>query len=211
MKKIICITIIILFLTVSFSLTGCIEKNEVLDQFQDKSDMFLDIPIHGYFAQSFIPTLRKISRVEVKIYKEGIPGWINLSIRKYLDDSDLVSLSIHSDQIPNGVNWINFDIEDLRVTPYDVYYIILNSYWDINNKYFYMWYGTDNNLYGNGSHWRLNSSDVWLYFQSIDRCFKTYGYKGIKSSDYLGDRFIQFIENNPEFYPLLKKIIHLIE
>ena len=208
MSKIVVFFIILMFLIISVSLTGCIEKNEILDQYSIEDNILFDFLITEYndVAQSFIPTVKEISRIELKIEKQGDPRWINLSIRNNLYDSDLVFYSKHSGQFPPGTDWINFDIEDLEVTPGDNYYIVVKTESGIMSDY-YKWRGSDNNYYSNGTGWKLDPfTSVWNQRPTTDFCFKTYGYSGFSSSNYLVQRFLQTIEKNQNLNQMFNTI-----
>ena len=100
---------------------------DTLDQQQTiDADLAWCISENGYFAQSFIPTIEQLTRVELKLYKKGNPAGLTISIRSYLDNSDLTSKYLSSSSIPTNKTWLEFDFPDITVLPGKTYYIV----WD---------------------------------------------------------------------------------
>ena len=196
MKKIIGILICLLIVLINYSAiaiktTG---NNDQLDQFQD------DEGDAGYFikkdhsaAQSFIPTLKTLTRVWLKC--DEFPTAhknIIFSIRKELDGNDLTSLVISPGKLPDW-NWYEFDFDDIQVTPYEPYYIVLRSE---EMDSIYSWIMSDQDLYANGKAWK-KTNNIWKEMYSsetpyYDFCFKTYGYD--KPSNELDFYFIHMTD-----------------
>ena len=210
-KKLLGIFVCMLVFFTSVSLTGCIEQTEELDQYSAEDSWTFDYIIMQYHdtAQSFVPTLKKLSRIELKLDKQGNPGWINLSIRKNLYDADLVSTARHSGQFPPGIDWINFDFEDISITPGDTYYIVVKTESGIFNDY-YKWKGTNNDFYSSGNGWKLDPMmSTWDERPDTDFCFKTYGYSSILTNDYQDHPLLRILQNHPELFSLFQRIIEM--
>jgi hypothetical protein len=151
--------------------------------------------------------MKKLSRVELKIKKNGDPGMFSFSIRKILIDVDLVADNLASAEIPTGSNWITLDFNDIRVTPGETYYIVVDAERGFGDNV-YEWRGTSNNPYQGGSGWFYDLlSDVWNVRSDMDFCFKTYGTKGLSKSKNVNNLFLQILENYPNLFPLIQQII----
>ncbi len=158
---------------------------DTLDQQQTQdSNYSFTVVENSWFAQSFIPTLETLTRVELKLYKRGTLNTLIVSIKSNLSGPDLTWVSIPGTSIPtNPANktWYECDFPDISVTPGNTYYIVWtplgnhdcgnNSYWcfGINNPYingfisiYYYYYG----------FWVLFNP---VNFSNPDFCFKTYG------------------------------------
>jgi hypothetical protein len=199
--------------TVSFS--GCIEPDEEIDQVSAEDLLFFNVPIiiGSEMAQSFIPTLNRLSRVEIKIYYEGNPGSLNMSIRKNLYGEDLAFYYRLSGQFPPGERWLEFDFEDIEVTPGETYYIVCSSESGVLDDQF-EWQGSDNNPYSEGSAWQFYSlTKSWGERTDDDFCFKTYGYDALfpfaKNKD-VNNIISRYLEHNPnllKYLPIIRIII----
>jgi hypothetical protein len=159
---------------------------DILDQQQIVDAGFAwTVSENGYYAQSFIPTLGWLTRVELKIFKIGNPVGLTISVRSTLTGPDLTSKYLSAVSIPTNITnraWIEFDFPDIPVTPGSTYYIV----WDPvgvpdshNNSY---WCVGTGNPYVNGLAWK-NLGSVWEVHNSTlspdpDFCFKTYGFPG---------------------------------
>ena len=165
----------------SYDITNLTDLVE-LDQYQIQS---IDPPINWYncwdnikLAQSFIPSLESILRVDLAFWKAGNPESLKLSIVKNLSGDDLTSIYIPAIQIPEVPIWIEFDFTNIHLIPGEEYYIVWepNTY-DISNT-FLQAVGY-NNQYSKGSAW-IFQNDKWEKLiienhQDIDFCFKTWG------------------------------------
>ena len=137
---------------------------------------------NGYYAQSFIPTLGWLTRVELKLYKIGNPVGLSISIRSNLTGPDLTSKYLSAASILINRTWLEFDFPDIAVTPGGTYFIV----WDPvgvpdfhNNSY---WCVGVSNPYINGFAWKYLGL-IWEIFNPVqspdpDFCFKTYGLPG---------------------------------
>jgi hypothetical protein len=209
-KKIVGIFVMMLMIVTAIPIVGIENLGAELDQYSTEDSWGLDgtiIPGYGW-AQSFIPTMKKLSRVEVKINKNGDPGMLSFAIRKILIDVDLVSENLANPEVPTGTNWLVFDCNNLRVTPGDTYYIVLNAERGFMDDY-YQWRGTSTNPYARGTAWTYNILiDTWEE-RDIDFCFKTYGIKGLSKSEIINYPFLKFLENHPNLFPLLRHSLEL--
>jgi hypothetical protein len=209
-RKIISIFIITLFISTAIPIMGFQLLEPELDQYNTEYSWVFDgLIMPGGWAQSFKPTMNKLSRVELKIDRSGLVGWLNISIRKILIDKDLATFNMHPWFIPSGINWLTFDFDDIKVTPGETYYIIVDS--DIcgldNN---YKWSGTDTNPYDRGHACIYDPLvDTWNERSSIDFCFKTYGIKGLAKSVDINPPFLQFLDDHPNLFPILRQILGL--
>ena len=153
---------------------------DTLDQQQSLDSYHASaISENGYYAQSFIPTLEQLTRVELKVYKKGNPDGLRISIRSNLNEPDLTSKYLLGVSIPTDRTWIEFDFPDISVTPANTYYIVWDPVGvpDFNNNSY--WCVGLSNPYINGSAWKFLGSS-WEIINSNatpdpDFCFKTYG------------------------------------
>lgn len=162
-------------------------SGEVLDQHQDK-DSGSGYKIHQsqWCAQSFTPTLKKLTGIRLRMFKAGDPPEdeeIILSIRESLKGEDITSITLTSSELPpnNQVKWICFDFEDIEIIPNNLYYMICKSIKGENNNC-YAWVYAINNPYKNGDAWMtLDYGVTWLELNRTvspenDFCFETYGW-----------------------------------
>lgn len=218
MKKIIPIFVIGIFVISSFSAIATIENNKPVDPISDDLDQYQDvmteaaIPVGNFpipenpsiyiqAAQSFIPTKEIITRVELYIGKnssEVLP--LDVSIRKELTEEDLTVASIDPGIVPiQSYDWIEADIDDLKINPGETYYIVGltenitdNFYgWGANNisesyPYGCMWISIDEgkNWTNQSSSENIKNTESFSYQAKTtnfeenitwDMCFKTYG------------------------------------
>jgi hypothetical protein len=136
-----------------------------------------------WLAQSFIPSLSTLTKVQVRLFKAGNPpNDIELSIRSSLVGSDLTTSTVDGAEISTSSRWIDFDFPDISVNPGSKYYLVcrtvggsaLNYYcavFDINNPYESgeAWGSQDS-----GSAWEIIDNPIPGYPEP-DACFKTYG------------------------------------
>lgn len=131
------------------------------------------------FAQSFMPTLKTLTKVVLLLFKRGSPPGLKVSIRDELRDEDLASAYIDDIVLAeNKPYWIEFDFENVSVTPGQQYYIIWDPYLgDADNSFF--WCFGINNPYGYGQAYHCLSGSWEKFddpdFPEMDFCFKMYG------------------------------------
>jgi len=173
----ICMLLSSLLIIFSPQSTSILIKNvlsEKIDQSQEKDDG--SMPIISRQWQEFTPVAKKLLRVEVKI--QSTVGETT-SIRLYIEQplgTILSSKELPSSEIPNTPDWVSFDVQDIKLKPGQIYYIVLST----SPSSGYYWCGSPNNPYPNGVS-SLGSNWDW--------CFRTYADKSIST----------FINNiNPE-------------
>jgi hypothetical protein len=155
-------------------------------------------------AQSFIPTMEILTRVEIYIGKNVTTSYpIYISIRKELGKEDLTIENANPSTIPTGeLGWVEIDLPDILVVPGHTYYIVAISENETDN-----WYGwgghNDSESYPDGCAWfSYDEGDTWTNKSSVsssqnsesfsnpvstqfdeyitwDTCFKTYGRSSI--------------------------------
>jgi hypothetical protein len=132
---------------------------EKIDQSQEKDDSFRVIKSTDW--QQFIPVVKKLTRVEVKIKASaGETTSIKLSIEQPLG-TILGSLELSPSSIPTTADWVSFNIQDITLALGEKYYIVLST--SPNSNYY--WYGSGSNPYTNGIS---SGGSGW------DWCFRTY-------------------------------------
>jgi hypothetical protein len=131
-------------------------------------------------AQSFKPTLNRLTRVELFDEKNGNPsGYILISIRSSLESDDIEWKYLDVDNVLKTPAWyeINFD-DDILVEPEKTYFIVWTPQYsegDDENIVIWCtnWY---DNFYTRGEIWNEYPPDNWFIDSPIwDCCFKTYG------------------------------------
>jgi len=137
-----------------------------------------------YWAQSFKPTVNKLTKVYLLINRNSVDMVSSLTM--YIcDDLDpwsprvvLQKNFLHTQVHPNN-EWHEFDFGDIYVTPEETYYIVLCG--DGGGPYnnYYQWFYSNNNPYSRGNIWHNAYPPIeqgWFMFQDDDDlCFKTYG------------------------------------
>ena len=130
-------------------------------------------------AQEFKPTKRALTRVELLVCRGVYATYpLTVAIKDDLRGPDLTSISINSESIPtDDFTWIEFDFDDIDVTPGFSYYIVCTTVEEPNNRY--KWGLTIYDLYQNGSiSWSLDGQE-WYFDSGIDTAFKTYGFNNL--------------------------------
>jgi VCBS repeat-containing protein len=149
---------------------------EELDQEQTQGNYNFLAYGDRWGAQSFKPTLGTLTRVELRVQKKGNPpGNLVVSIRDSLTGEDLTMISKPPAETPSEVDWIDFDFEDISVTPGSTYYIVLRTTGG-NSQNSYIWKFGYNTPYIDGRLWfSSNAGSSWTSYIQYDFCFKTYG------------------------------------
>jgi len=163
--------------SVTLNIIDQIDQQQTVD-----SGVSWSISENGYYAQSFTPTLGQLTRVELKLYKQGNPDGLRISIRSSLTGSDLTSKYLSGSSISTSVAWHEFNFPDITVTTGNTYYIVWDPVGvpDFNNNFF--WRVGTVNPYISGSAW-IYLGSIWELHNPIespnpDFCFKTYGISG---------------------------------
>jgi hypothetical protein len=140
--------------------------SETIDQSQERDDG--PVSIKNMEWQEFVPVVKKLLRVEVKIKAgAGEITPLRLSIEQPLG-TILSSKELPASEIPTAPDWVSFNVQDITLIPGQIYYIKLSTSFNAN----YLWCGASNNPYPNGN----SSKGV-----NWDWCFRTYADKS-KSS-----------------------------
>ena len=159
-------------------------NDERLDQYQNNDCGYWRRVYKNYqLAQNFTPSFETLTKVILKIGKNGNPPddtIITVSIRKSRYEDDLTSTYVTGADITSSKIWIPFNFEDIPVTPYEDYFIILKvSEGDQDNRF--GWYFDIYNPYKNGNAWETDDGGKnWQVLETPERperdfCFKTYG------------------------------------
>lgn len=144
--------------------------------------------IFGYYAnlsiaQSFIPRMEVLTRTFFLMARNASTAYpCFLAVRDNLTAEDLTVVSVEPSEFPivNGtpteeqLAWIEFDFDDIWVTPGQTYYIVAYTA-NITENYYWI-SGNGTNIYQNGTvYLSLNDGQNWTEFVDADGCFQTYG------------------------------------
>jgi len=162
----------------SLSSTG-----DTLDQFQPGMDWFAPIGVFSLVpgvnymvAQSFKPTLKILTRVELMTGRNGTTTYdYTLAIRNDLYGVDLTTISLPASSfVVENFSWVEFDFDDIEVTPGDTYYIV--SYTTNATDNWYFWGAKLANVYPDGMPFvSLDDGATWDGEVDADMTFMTYG------------------------------------
>jgi len=158
------------------SVTIYVASTEQLDQYQESYNSDLLIYSSRWAAQSFKPSLDKLTRVELYLSRVGSPPYsLSFEIRSgSISGPTISSAIISSSSVGSSYSWINVDIPDISVTPGDQYFIVLHtSYGDVYNCY--KWGFVNYDAYADGKLWFSSTSGGAWYNYPYDACFRTYG------------------------------------
>jgi hypothetical protein len=145
--------------------------------------------IFGFYAnltvsQSFIPQKELLTRTQFLMARNTTTSYpCVLAIRDNLTGENLAITSVTPDEFPvvNGtptedqLAWIDFNFNDIWVTPGQTYYIVVYTT-NITENYYWI-SGNGTNIYPNGSVMlSIDDGKTWMdVFPDADGCFKTYG------------------------------------
>ena len=210
--KIVVIFICILFISVALQVTGLIQNNKIesidinlkdintenqywitqnsindtIDQFQTENcGSGVAIYNETMYAQSFIPSLGILTRVQLFLFKEGNPSdeiEITVSIKQSLYKRDIASKSINGSQISEQGEWIEFDLYYIDLIPGNIYYIVCTTSGGTKTDHFSWYFDIHNKYVGGDTQFTENYGVDWFPFvltgfPHIDFCFITYGYE----------------------------------
>ncbi|HDM67052.1 MAG TPA: hypothetical protein ENG62_01535 [Thermoplasmatales archaeon] len=185
MKKLLSFLILLLILPsmVYYSLATP-SPDYVLDQKQETHSSEIGVYGKVWLAQSLVPSMNPLTKIEVKIDKPRVTeDPLILSIRKELNGSDLVSLSIPGSDVPFFVFWVGFDIPDIEVEVGETYYIVLHTSSPAEAPYRWLYeYNSSCDPYDKGKLWRsMDGGKTWYAMEEggdvfIDATFRTYSY-----------------------------------
>jgi hypothetical protein len=144
--------------------------------------------IFGYYAnlsiaQSFIPQMEVLTRTFFLMARNASTTYpCFLAIRDNLTEKDLAITSVEPNGFPivNGtpteeqLAWIEFNFDDIWVTPGQTYYIVVYTA-NVTDNYYWI-SGNGTNIYQNGTvYLSTNDGQNWTEFVGADGCFKTHG------------------------------------
>ena len=154
-----------------------VEGVEVVDQVQSVYGGYR-FGVYGdrWCAQSFVPSLGVLSRVQVLVGKGGSPpGSLVVSVREVLDGADVTVGVVDAGDVSYGLGWVDVDVADVGVTPGATYYVVLHTVGG-GVSHSYVWGYGDGGLYGSGCLWYSGTAGgQWSGYSLYDCCFKTYG------------------------------------
>jgi hypothetical protein len=161
------------------------EDNHSVDQRQTELYNGLSMNDGGFmgnwYAQSFVPTQSKLSKIELELIAKGNVQPITISIRKNLTGPDLTQVSVllkPMDLYKPILNWTTFDFPDIQVTPGKTYYIICRPIYSNDSLYGWTYAGAEyEDPYLNGQAFiSYNNGYTWkTYLKVHDFSFVTYG------------------------------------
>lgn len=166
-------------------------------------------PQNLQLAQSFIPTLPVLTKVELFIGKNSTAIYdLNIAVRDDLTGTDLTFINIDPSAVPTGTyDWVSIDFDDISVATGHTYYIV--AYTENTTDNFYVWGGNnESDSYVDGCLWlSLDDGGTWgnrsvtskpsnIYvkprhggvpkldeYPTWDTCFKTYGIENSAPDD----------------------------
>jgi len=193
-QKIIALTLISIIIVLTF--TPVSSKNtklssDQIDQEQTQSSGKDYIYSGHWKAQSFKPTTKTLTRIQLYINKIGIINSdFEISIKDSLTGQNLTNCSVTSSQIPLiNPDWIEFNFLDISVTNKTYYIICKTNTGDQYNSY--NWYEASGDPYDRrGTKYYSDDSGVnWKQNPDYDFCFKTYGQKAELDIPYITGGF----------------------
>lgn len=136
------------------------------------------------WAQSFIPTKDRLTKVSIPLIKNGfIITKVIFSIRNNLSEADIVQCSKSSFEIPfpfQYQGWLTFNIDDMSLNEGGTYYLVCKTRSGNNRNTHYTWLASETDVYEHGESWISydlgKSWHSWKEFgnQGFDFSFKTY-------------------------------------
>jgi hypothetical protein len=145
--------------------------------------------IFGFYVnlsveQSFIPQKELLTRTQFLMARNASTSYpCVLAVRDNLTGENLAIISVEPNAFPvvNGtptedqLAWINFNFNDIWVTPGQTYYLVVYTA-NITGNYYWI-SGNGTNMYSNGSAmFSIDDGKTWSeLFPNADGCFKTYG------------------------------------
>jgi hypothetical protein len=134
-------------------------------------------------AQSFIPQKKVLTRAQFLMARNTSTSKpCVLAVRDNLTGANLAITSMEPSEFPivNGtptedqLTWINFNFNDIWVTPGQTYYLVMYTT-NITDNYYWI-SGNGTNRYLNGTVMlSIDNGNTWAELPNADGCFKTYG------------------------------------
>lgn len=177
MKKFIIGLVVGILLFSVFTVGNSRTTDDPVDQQQTVDNYGAYVSNWADWAQSFVPTMEILTKVELKVRRIGhISSDLVVSIRRDLDGDNLTTISKSPGEIPATATWIEFDFDDIAISPGQLYFIVCSTsdgdtanYYDWRNSY-------DEDTYPKGDAWYYPKGYYWYKWEPyFDFCFKTYG------------------------------------
>jgi len=196
---------------------------EGADQYQTDDYAYgLTISQKYHVAQEFKPTKEDLTAVALSFFNIDEPSNIDITviIRDSLDGVDLTTKTINADDknIKKSATWVMFDFDDITIIPEETYYIVCYASGGGATNNCYCWLFDVGNKYDRGIAWASDDSgEIWTdledpgwdpEFVELDLCFITYFQEPPKNKA-INTPFLQFLENHPRLFPLLRQLLGL--
>jgi hypothetical protein len=107
--------------------------------------------------------------------KAGSPANAVLSIRNSLTGADLFTVSKPASQISTTNGWVEFDFNDVTVTPGNTYYLVLRTTGGSSSNCYYWGYGSTTPYTNGVLYYSSTSGSSWTTYATYDFCFISYG------------------------------------
>jgi len=134
------------------------------------------------YAQSFVPTLSTLSKIELEIVAKGDVQPITVYIRDNLTGMNLAQSSVlikPGNEYKPVLNWTTFDFDDISVTPGKTYYVVCQTIYSNTSLYGWSYAGAEYpDPYPNGeAYGSKNNGVTWINLNGYvnDYSFVTYG------------------------------------
>jgi hypothetical protein len=144
--------------------------------------------IFGFYAnlsvsQSFIPQKEVLTRTFLLMARNASTTHpCFLAVQESLAAENLAVISVQPSDFPivdgspteEQLEWIEFNFDDVWVTPGETYYLVVYTA-NITDNYYWI-SGNGTNIYPNGTvFFSINDGGTWDELTDADGCFKTYG------------------------------------
>jgi uncharacterized repeat protein (TIGR01451 family) len=132
-------------------------------------------------AQSFVPSLNSILKVDLLLKKSGDPEFdLEVELRENAPDGILIdSISFLPSEISTNWEWVTFDFDDVIVDENIEYYIVVPPGPEsVSTSFGYEWGYAFGNQYDEGTFWfTRDGGNHWQDLPEFyEYAFKTYGY-----------------------------------
>ena len=147
-----------------------------VDQRQVEQQWLFLVNDTRWCAQSFVPSVNSISKVELAMAAWDYGRDIAVSIRSDLNGPDIAEADVTMNETGWDTAWTDFSFPAIPVTPGNTYYIICKS---SSSGWGTGWAAGDDNPYVNGSFYTSkDAGENWEErpdWKDADGCFVTYG------------------------------------
>ena len=149
---------------------------EVLDVSQEAGGYSFAVFDGRWAAQSFVPGLGSVCRLELSLSKRGSPGGdVTVSVRETLSGGDVASVVVSAGDLSGSDAWVEFDLVDVGVTPGSTYFVVVRLVGGDGSNCV-LWRFGGGTGYGDGSLWfSSDGGGGWSSYGLYDFCFRTYG------------------------------------